>query len=400
MIGRISTAGFYQQGLTALLQRQASLAKTQQQLATGLRLTRAADDPLAAGSAVSIDRSIAQLERYGKNADALSNRLNLQEGALTEAGDIMLRLRELAVQANSSVLSPTDKQAIALEVEQLRESMLGIANTADGSGRYLFGGTQDDNPPFVAGSGGVAYVGDQTQRQIDVAPGLALDDVEPGSEVFFRIPTGDGRVSASFGAGNTGTGRIMGFGLMDAAAWDGDTYTVSFTAPDAYEIRDSGGAVVGTGAYVPGDAIEFAGLQLRIEGAPAVGDGFSVGASGRRDIFATIDALTAALNAPSTTPTERAAQQNALAVSLADISQAQDHFIETRAGGGARLAAIDDATDLREAQALTLKETVSGLRDLDYAEASSRFAQELTALEAAQASFVQVQQLSLFQMLR
>ena len=403
---RISTNTVFESNIAQLLRRQVDLIGTQDQISSGRRVNVAGDDPLAAGAATAIDRSLAELERFGLNANVLGNRLNLQESNLAQAGETLQRVRELTIQAANAPLSSSDRASVARELRQLRDGLLGIANSADAAGRFLFGGTQDDRPPFVESAAGVLYVGDQNQRRIDVAPALALQDADPGSELFQRVPTGDGRVRVQAAAANAGTGQLSTFGVVDAAAWaaSGNAgFRVAFTSPTAWELQDSGGVPVippQGGAYAPGDTLLFEGLQLRLNGEPVAGDVFAVEPAPAQDIFRTLDNLIGALETPATTAVERVRQQNAIFVALSNVSAAQDHFIDKRAGGGARLAGIDEAEALREATSVTLKATLSDLRDVNIAEAASRLAQQSTALEAAQLSFQRVSSLSLFNYLR
>ncbi|MFE0501537.1 flagellar hook-associated protein FlgL [Lysobacter soli] len=399
MNNRISTAGAYALQLGTMLRKQAGLSHTQQQLALGQRLVTAKDDPVAAGTAVSLDRATAELERFGENANLLGNRLNLQESVLAQAGDRLARVRELTIQANNAAMSSDDKKAITAELKVIREELIGLANSQDGSGRYLFGGTADDHAPFVVSGGNVSYTGDQRQREVEIAPDQFVSDTIPGSELFMRVKTGDGRIDGSAATTNAGSGVLMEFGLDDSGSWNGASYSVVFTAPDAYELRDAGGAVIGTGTYASGEGINVGGLNLRIDGAPAAGDSFSVGPAKTNDVFGMIDDLVGALEMPDDSPQQRAAQQNALQASLRDAATAQEHFIDGRATGGAQLAAMDSAADLREAQSVTLETTLSGIRDLDYAEAISRFQLESTALQAAQQAFMRLQSSSLFDLM-
>lgn len=400
MSNRISTSMLYQQSIASLQSKQASLARLQQQMTTGQKLLTAKDDPVGAGAAVGLDRALAELERFGKNGDAVRHRLGMQESALTQAGDIMGRITELTVRANSASLSDGDRKAIAIEITSLRDSLLEVANSPDGTGRYLFGGTQDGSPPFSRVAGSVAYGGDQTQRQVEVAPQLFVADTAPGSEVFLRVRTGDGRVDVAAQAGNTGTGRVGSFSVADSSRWDGGSYQIAFGEDGAYEVRDAAGEVVGSGTHIDGEAIDVNGVHVVVSGAPADGDAFEVGPASTRDVFATIDRLLGALALDPTTDAQRAAQQNALQGAMRDIATAQDHLIDARAAGGAQLSALDGADSLRDAQGLTIETTLSGLRDLDYAEAIAQFNLEKVALDAAQLSFVQMQRLSLFDLLR
>ena len=380
--------------------KQVSLSHTQQQLSTGKRLVSAKDDPVAAGAAVAMDRAVAELARHGENANLLQNRLNLQESVLAQAGDRLARVRELTIQANNASLSSEDKKAITAELKVIREELIGLANSQDGNGRHLFGGTADDQTPFAVVGGNVVYSGDQTQRQVEVAPDHLVSDTLPGSELFMRIRSGDGRIDGRANAANTGSGVLMEFSMAANGGWNGESYSINFTAPDAYEVRDAAGTVIGTGTYKSGEGISVGGLNLRIDGAPAAGDSFAIGPAQNQDVFAMLDDLVGALELPDDTPSQRAAQQNALQASLRNAATAQEHLIDGRATGGAQLAAIDSAAELREAQSVTLETTLSGIRDLDYAEAISRFNIESTALQAAQTAFMRLQQSSLFDLLR
>lgn len=397
MSNRISTGMMFNQSVTAMLGKQAKISQLEQQLATGKRLVTAADDPVASGTAVNLDRALAELEQFGKNANNVQNRLSLQENALAQAGDLMARVNDLTIQANSSALTTDDRKAIASELDALHESLLSLANSTDGSGRYLFAGTADDSAPFSVVNGKVVYNGDQTQRQVEVAADTRISDALPGSEIFMRIRTGDGAVDAHAAASNTGTGLVLDYGRdASSGAWTGEQYSVAFTAADSYEVRDGDGTLVKTGTYTAGESIGFGGLNMRLEGAPAAGDSFQIGASVNKDVFSTLTDLVNALNTDPVTAADKAALQNTLQSSMRDISRASAKMIDARASGGAQLAAIDNAAELRASNEITLKTTLSSLRDLDYAQAIGQYQLEQAALQAAQTIFTQMQGMSLF----
>ncbi|HBK57018.1 MAG TPA: flagellar hook-associated protein 3, partial [Xanthomonadales bacterium] len=173
MISRISTATLAQ-SVSLILAKQAELAQTQVQLATGLRINTAKDDPVAAGVVAALDRAEADLERFGSNAGLLGNRLALQESVLAGVNDLLARVREIAIQANGGGLGLSDRRAFLPEIVELREALLAAANASDGQGRYLFGGSSDTSPPVLMQSGTAIYVGDQSQRRVEVAPEIAI----------------------------------------------------------------------------------------------------------------------------------------------------------------------------------------------------------------------------------
>lgn len=396
MTMRISTAGLHLQGLNALMNRQQELSKLQQQMTTGNKLTSASIDPAGAAQAQRIDHAVATLEHFDRNASLLGNRLSQQEESLRDAGDYMSRVRELTVQANTSTVSPEDRKVIALEIRQIREQMLAIANREDGNGRALFAGQRDGVVPFADSGGVVTYVGDDGQNRVDVAPDMSLADNEPGSAVFMRVRTGNGDLSASAAATNTGTLMLHDASITDYGAWPGQYLRLEFTAPDSYRLVRADNSVVSTGVYNPGDTISGAGLQIRLSGSPLAGDSVELQPSPNRDVFATLQGLIDTLETPVISVGERTRMHNALTASLADVAQAQEHFFAIRASGGARLSALDSSADTRDAQNISLRSTLSDLRDVDYAQAASQLSLHLTAIEAAQKTMLRIQGSSLF----
>lgn len=393
---RISTAGLHAQGLQGLLKRQSEVARTQQEMVTGNKLVRAAQNPAGAAQAQRIDHAVSLLDGFGRNAALLQNRLQLQEGALADTGDLLGRARDLAVQANNASLSQDDRRMVSLEIRKLREQMLSVANREDGSGRALFSGRIDGVKPFTDTAGSVSYAGDDGQNRLEVAPDLPIADADPGSDVFLRVRTGDGHVRGTPAPANAGNAVMQQTSVTDFGAWNRQPLRIEFTAPDAYRVLDAGGTVLTTGTFASGDSISVGGAQAHLTGTPAVGDAFTIEPAPTRDVFATLEMLADALDTPAATAAERARQSNLITGALGDISTAQDHMLALRAGTGARLAAIDTSDESRAAQNESLRTELSQLRDVDYAEAASRLSLQLTAIEAAQRTMLRVQQLSLF----
>jgi flagellar hook-associated protein 3 FlgL len=399
---RVSTTGMFQQGLNALMRRQQDLSRTQLEMGSKSKLLQAADDPAAWANAQRLDHAVAKLEQYGRSGDTVEHRLRLQEQAMADSTAALSRASELAVEGNNATLSSEERKLIAGELRSLRSELLSIANRDDGTGRRLFSGTRDGIAPFAESGGQVVYAGDDGRNQVDVAPDLSVADTDPGSAIFMRIRTGDGVVRGSASAGNTGNGILQSTALTDSAAWDAaaSPLQVQFTAANAWRVVDAGGAVLASGPYASGNAITVAGARVTLTGAPAAGDSFTVERAPTRDVFATLDSIADALEAPLVTDADRARASNAIGSAIGDITTAQGHFSSVRADTGARLSSLDHAADSREAEDISLQETLSGLRDLDYAEAASRLALQMTALDAAQQVMVKTQSLSLFDKLR
>lgn len=399
MNNRISSNMMFDQSIALMLSKQSKLSHLEQQLATGKKIVTAKDDPVAAGTAVGLDRTLAELEQMKLGSSAVQNRLGLQENALAQVNDMMGRVTELTIYASNPGLAAADKQALVAEISSIRDGLLALANSNDGTGRYLFGGTQDGSPPFSMVNGKVVYHGDQTQRHVEVAPGTYAKDALPGSEIFLRIPTGDGAVDATAAAGNTGKAVLTNVSRDSSGSWDGTAFSIRFTVSGQYEVLDAGGTVTATGTTTSGEDILVNGVRLHIDGDAAAGDSFSVSPAASKDIFSTLDGLIGSLNSDTGTPAQLAAQQNQLQAALRNVARASERMIDARASGGAQLKTLDDASAMREANNVTIQSTLSQLRDLDYAAAISEYQLESTALQAAQSIFMQMQQMSLFKRL-
>ncbi len=155
MSSRISTSMMFNQSVSLMMAKQAKLSHLEQQIATGSKIVSAKDDPVAAGAAVGLDRSLAALDRMKLNAGNVQNRLGVQENTLAQVNDLMARVNDLTIQASNPALGAADKKTLITELNQIREGLLSLANADDGTGRYVFGGTNDGDPPFAKINGKV-----------------------------------------------------------------------------------------------------------------------------------------------------------------------------------------------------------------------------------------------------
>jgi flagellar hook-associated protein 3 FlgL len=387
--------------LNALEDAQRRIVDTQTQVSTGRRINTPSDDPVAAARIAELDASLSRLDQYQANSGTARNQLGLEEEALASTIDNLQRVRELTVQANNATLSVGDRKVIAQELHERAEALRSLGNTTDANGRYLFAGYSEATQPFtVSAAGAVVYNGDQGQRTLQVGQTRFVAISDSGSEIFQKIPTGNGTFTLAAGVANTGT-AVLGAGTVtNAAAWVRDTYTISFLTPTTYEVRDGAAALVASGTYTgPKQSIQFRGIDVPLDGDPAAADTFTVAPSAKRDVFATIDALATSLETNAAVGTGRTRLHNEVGQLLQDVDQATGHAIQARAEIGSRVRALDEETSLSEGFRVQLGETISDIRDLDYAEALTRLSQQLFGLQAAQQAYSRTQGLSLFRYL-
>ena len=138
---------------------------------------------------------------------------------------------------------------------------------------------------------------------------------------------------------------------------------------------------------------------MALTGVPQPGDTLNITPAANTNIFDMVSSISAALKMPASDSSATAKIQNAMGQGLANLDQALQAVNNQRATLGARLNKIDSTEDVNADFKLQLETVLSDTQDLDYAEAISRFNQQLTSLQAAQQAFVKTSELTLFRFL-
>lgn len=385
---RISSQAFQLQWISNFNRRQTDLFNIQQQVSTGRRIATAADDPAGAAQATLIQQSLDRIANFQTSSATATRRLSIEESVLDQITNTLDRVRELTIQASNGNLAAGTREAIAAEVRETLKGIIGLANTQDGEGRFLFSGNRVKTQPFTELGGIVNYNGDDGVRFERIGDQRTIAEGHAGSEVFAAIRDGNGTYSIKANAANTGSAFFQNPTVTDPAAWVVDNYTITFTAPNAYEVRDSGGTLLVANAFTPGDTINFNGAAVIIDGDPAAGDVFDVAPSRFQSIFATVQGFITALE-----------QDTELTSTLLNLDRAMENISNVRSVVGSRLAVIEVQGETNAELSIQLVQTLAGIRDVNLAEAISSMQSQLIGLEAAQAVFAQTSQLSLFRML-
>jgi len=397
---RISSSQQFQQGIDAILRQQAKLTKTQEQLATGNRILTPSDDPAASTQLIKLSALIASNSQYDRNITFAQNQVGLAESKLKSAGDIIQRVRELVVQANTAIHSNSSRGAIATEIQNNLDAMLDVANSKDASGEYIFSGFNASTKPFVKEGDGYQYKGDQGERFLQVSEDIQVQVRDSGATIFQKIREGDGRLKLSPAASNQGNLIVTLESNVDSVV---DTYAVSFLFSESgqqYEIRNSAGEVVQSGAYNESAQISFNEINLTITGTPVAGDKIDVRPAEYSDIFTTLQNLVSQLAAPIDKGSQQATLTTNLTQSVNEMDQVLGNFLSARASLGNRLQQLDVRASENVDAKIRYDRSISELKDLDYAQAVSRLNMQMTGLQAAQQSYVKVQGLSLFNYLK
>ncbi|AUM11644.1 flagellar hook-associated protein FlgL [Ketobacter alkanivorans] len=402
---RISTSQTFSQGTNSILNNQSKVSQTQLQLSKGTRILKPSDDPIGSAVALDLQKQIDNALQYISNGQTAETKLAIEESSLSNVTDILQRIRELTLQAANATQNQADRAAITVEIKQRLDELVGLGNSQLANGEYLFSGFKSNVRPFTAdGTGNISYNGDQGVLNVNVNTSVRVESGNSGDEVFFDIKTGNGSFVAAGDPSNLGTGVISSAVLEDPTLYVGDVYTIDFSLNGSgalqYQITGANTGPVYAAPlplYDEDTRVSFNGINYSISGLPSSGDSFTVEPSFRQSVFATVNQIITALEIPNSTSTLQATFQNALNVGLQNLDQAMTHIDEVRASVGSRLNVIESESEINESLKVEAQSALSVVKDLDYAEAITELNKRTLALQAAQQSFVKVQNLSLFE---
>ena len=181
---RISTQSMFESGALRLGELQTSLVKTQQQIGTGRRILSPSDDPVAAARALEVNQSQSINTQYGRNRQYATNTLTTVEGTLSSVTGLLQDVRDIVVSATNGALTDTERAFQATALNSRLDELLGLANSRDAMGNYVFSGFQTGTSAFVKTSTGATYQGDAGQQLLQVEATRQMAVNNSGQSVF------------------------------------------------------------------------------------------------------------------------------------------------------------------------------------------------------------------------
>jgi len=392
---RVPTLQTAQLSFDGIEAQQAATARLQAQVSSGLRVQKPSDDPLAAAQAERARSQAAQAQQQQRAAQMATGLLSAADSALSNGVDALQGARDLLVSAGNASYGPQDRQALALQLQGLRDTLLQVANSSDGAGGHVFAGQGSAGVP-VTGNAAPAFAGESGVQGI--GDGGRLAATVDGQATFIAVPQGNGVFVTSSAAGNTGTGWIDTGSVANPAQLTGHAYTITMTgtaAAPTYSITDTtSGTTLAAGVpYSDGGDIVFDGQRMKISGAPAVGDTFSVGAAGQQSIFTTLDQAIALLQGPQLASNAYTEQLQHVQASL---DRGLEGMIMTRSRVGDQMNSVDTEQATAGQNELAATQRRSDLRDLDLPSAISQLQTSQAGLDAALKSYSAISRKSLF----
>ena len=185
---QVSTSLMFDRAIAQMGITQDRLSKTQTQLSTTKQINKPSDAPDQAATITRLKSAIDRQNAYVSTINSFKDKLSQQETAASNATDVLTRLKELTIQAANDTYSGVDRKSIDLEVMQLRDQLLSLANTQDVNGNFIFSGSRVGKQAFATDENGkLVYQGDQTVSATGVGDQSAVDINRSGTNPFDKI---------------------------------------------------------------------------------------------------------------------------------------------------------------------------------------------------------------------
>ncbi len=187
---QVSTKLLNQQQVRQFSKINERIADVQERVSTGKSILRASDDPVAAVNLSVAKEQSLLLQQFQRNLDSADTKLMMTDQTLQESVNVLVRFSELITMARNGALNEEGHLAISTEMKQLKEVLLGLANTTDANGQGIFSGYNGIGRPFeLAVDGSVEYLGNRGQNNLQISENMTISTNIDGGSAFMRINT-------------------------------------------------------------------------------------------------------------------------------------------------------------------------------------------------------------------
>lgn len=243
---RISTAQYYGTQASDYQRNFNKAVATASEASSLQRINTAADDPIGAGRLLQLGQQASLLDQYSGNISSTKSALTVQETTLDSITTALQSAKEISLAANNGNLTDKDRQAYAAQLSQIQQQVLGLMNSKDANGNYLFSGSKTDTAPYSQNPDGTySYNGDQTTINLGIGDGMSVGTNTTGWDAFQQT-INTGRTNTTMTSPAVDDGRVvLSNGTVGSAAsynskfTGGEPYTVSFLSSTQLKITDA-----------------------------------------------------------------------------------------------------------------------------------------------------------------
>lgn len=179
----VGTLAFHRNSVGDMSALQRRIDGVQQAIASGSRLTRPSEDPVASGTVARLDRTSADGTAFAANRTVVRDSVAAADTALQGMAELFARARELSIQGRNETLDAAARDAIGQELLGLHDQLVALANARDGRGRAVFAGG-GDTAYTVQADGSALYSGSSDASPVPVEAGVSIAALDDGANVF------------------------------------------------------------------------------------------------------------------------------------------------------------------------------------------------------------------------
>jgi len=190
---QISTSNFYRQQTETMQDLNTKIALIQNEISTGRKVNFPSDDSVSF-SEIALQKDLSsRLDQYAKNISMAQQRLSSEDTSISQTLNVLTRINEISIQSQNDTYSASDRQAMAIEIENLSDTVLSFANTKNSDGSALFGGYMASQNAFSRnGDGSVSYHGDTNNVTTNINETSSIVMNANGEELFMSISQKNG----------------------------------------------------------------------------------------------------------------------------------------------------------------------------------------------------------------
>lgn len=178
---RISTNTIFQSGTNRLMDLQNDMSKLNEQISSGKRVRSPADDPIAAARILELGNAQQLNETYSNTRKTARTALETYESNLTSITNLILDAQSSLVSAGNGAYSNAQRQSIATELQGRFDNLLGLANSKDSQGKYMYAGYDSASVPFSATG---VFQGDSARMELQVDVQRRMPVTYTGDQLF------------------------------------------------------------------------------------------------------------------------------------------------------------------------------------------------------------------------
>ena len=425
---QISSKLFNQQQVNQFSEINSELQSLQGKISSGKNILVASDDPVRSVELSGMKVVKEQIDQYIKNVDTSDSRMKNIDVNLENLTSLMVRANELMIQASSDVLGASDREAISIEMDQLKEQAFGLANQQDASGVFLFSGYKSKIQPFVKDiSGKINYKGDRGVTSLAVSESMVVETNLDGGSLFQNIKVGSNKPISMFTLFENMSNSIRTAAQAVYALEAPTSAEIEITNNNygnwSFDIIGNDGTASISSELIGDDPID---IITKINAADiGITASFSDN-SGKIKLVSNQEGLIKienleiegienaeksptsfiTLNAIDSTGSTIGRSQtlydtNQLTSSqLNNISETQVHIANFRGKVGARLNLLERQKETLNERDIAIQKDMSKIGDADLAKLVTEMQTMMTSLQASQQAFVKISNLNLFEFIR